>query len=110
MTLNGFFGQDDLGRKHRKTYIKFQIAATIVPKYKKILEYFKQELRPELIRVPVLVVHSKADKYVFIKQSQDFFQQLVCPKRFIVLENATHGIASQTDRQRVVSEVDRWLG
>jgi esterase/lipase len=109
ITLNGFFGQRDVGQEHRSTYIKFRIAALIIPKYRKILNYYKSRLRPDMIAVPVLVVHSKVDEYVFIKQSQDFYRQVTSPKHFVELKSANHGITSQTDRQTVVSEIDKWL-
>lgn len=109
ITLNGFFGQSALGQEHRKTYRKFRIAAHIIPKYRKIRGYFKRELQPELIEVPVLVIHSKADKYVFIKQSRVFYQRLVCPKHFVELKNANHGLTAPADRQKVIREIDAWL-
>lgn len=109
ITLNGFFGQGDVGQEHHRTYIKFRIAALIVPKYRKILQYYKSRLRPDMITVPVLVIHSKVDKYVFIKQSQDFYRQIISPKHFVELDNANHGITAQKDRQTVVSQIDKWL-
>ncbi|MDB5176201.1 MAG: OsmC family protein [Candidatus Saccharibacteria bacterium] len=109
ITLNGFFGQGDVGQEHRKTYIKFRVAALIIPKYRKILLYYKSRLQPERIAVPVLVIHSKVDKYVFIKQSQDFYRQVTSPKHFVELDNANHGLTSQKDRKMVVSEIDKWL-
>jgi pimeloyl-ACP methyl ester carboxylesterase len=109
ITLNGFFGQDDLGKEHRRAYIKFRIAALLFPKYREILSYFKRELQPAAIRVPALAIHSRADESVFIKQSQDFYQQLTSPKQFIELKDANHGITAQADRQRVVAEIDGWL-
>jgi alpha-beta hydrolase superfamily lysophospholipase len=109
VTLSGFFGQSALGQEHLKNYLKFRVAALIIPKYRKILKYYKHELQPSKIKIPVLVVHSKVDKHVFIKQSTDFYEQLVGRKHFVELENAKHGILATMDRQKVVSEIDRWL-
>lgn len=109
ITLNGFFGTGDLGQDHRKLYLKFRAAALLIPKYRKILKYFKQELQPAMIAAPVLVIHSKVDKHVFIKQSQGFYEQLTVPKHFVKLEDANHGVTSPQDRQKVVSEIHKWL-
>lgn len=109
ITLNGFFGKGALGQEHRKTYRKFRLAALIVPKYRRIWRYIKCEFRPTYIKVPVLVIHSKADKYVFIKQSQGFYKKFTAPKQFVELESANHGIKSPADRQEVVLAIHRWL-
>lgn len=109
ITINGFFGQRQLGKELRRPYIKFRIAALAVPSYRKTWVYFKHNLRPDLIRVPTLVIHSKVDKHVFIQQSRDFYGKLRAPKRFIELHAANHGIASASDRQKLVSEIHAWL-
>lgn len=109
ITLNGFFGEGRLGEDHRRNYIKFRTAALVLPKYRRILKYFKRELRPELIKVPVLVIHSKADRYVFIEQSRNFYDQLRSPKCFVELQTANHGVTESADRQRVISAMDTWL-
>lgn len=109
ITLNGFFGKKDVGQDHRKTYVKFRVAALLIPTYRKILKYFKRELKPNRIKVPFLAIHSKVDEFVYIKQSRDFYKQVTAPKQFIELEEADHGITSSTDRQIVVSEIDKWL-
>jgi esterase/lipase len=78
--------------------IKFRAAALAISKYRKIFKYFKQELQPELIKVPVLVIHSKADKFVFIEQSRIFYGKLMTFRQFIELQNANHGITAPADR------------
>jgi len=109
VTINGFFGRRNLGSEHFKNYAKFRIAATFVPKYRKILKYFKRKLRPELIEVPVLVIHSLDDTYVLIKQSQTFYDGLISPKRFVELQTADYAITTPADRQKVIVEVHKWI-
>jgi pimeloyl-ACP methyl ester carboxylesterase len=109
VTLNGFFGQGRLGGKHRKTYLKFRFAAIATPTYRKILRYYRRELRPGDITVPVLVVHSKVDSLVSIEQSRDFYKRLTAPKHFVELESADHGITDPADRQKVIAQIHRWL-
>jgi uncharacterized protein len=109
ITLNGFFGEDQLGKDHHRNYLKFRIAALVLPKYRRILRYFKRGLRPELITAPVLVVHSKVDAYVLIEQSRNFYAQLTSPRQFVELQTANHGLTSPTDRRTVVAEIAKWL-
>lgn len=109
ITLNGFFGTGRLGHEHRKNYIKFRLAALVVPKYKKILHFYKRQLKPNRIKVPVLVIHTQADEFVFIEQSRRFYEQLTSPKHFVTLETANHGVKSPRDRKLVVSEIHKWL-
>jgi uncharacterized protein len=109
ITLNGFFGEGKLGQKYRDEYRKFRVAALVAPKYRRIWRYYRQELQPALITVPVLVIHSKVDQYVFIQQSRDFYDKLKAPKHFIELQSANHGVTSTADRKLVISEIDTWL-
>lgn len=109
VTLSGFFGTGELGGKHRRVYLEFRALALVSPKYRKIYHYFKRELRPELIKVPVLVIHSRADTFVSIAQSQRFYAQLTGPKQFFALKNANHGITATEDRQESVQAIHDWL-
>ncbi len=109
ITLNGFFGTGQLGDKHRKSYVKFRIAATALPKFRRILTYYKRELRPAEISVPTLVVHTQVDESVSIEQSRTFYEQLTATKHFITLKTANHGITAPADRDAVISKIDRWL-
>jgi alpha-beta hydrolase superfamily lysophospholipase len=109
VTLNGFFGRSQLGQEYRKTYLKFRAAALVVPKYRKILKYFKRELRPGLIKAPTLVVHSKVDTDVLIVQSQNFYRMLTGPKQFMELESANHGITAIRDRGKIIGMINKWL-
>jgi alpha-beta hydrolase superfamily lysophospholipase len=109
ITLNGFFGQNSLGQKHYRNYVKFRAAALMFPKYTKIRKYYKKELRPDLIEVPVLVIHSKGDKTVFVEQSQSFYKKLTHAKQYLELPTADHDLALLEDRKKVISEINDWL-
>lgn len=109
VTLNGFFGEGDLGDSHRKAYVKFRLAASLLPKYKNIHKYYKKTLQPSRIKIPVLVIHSQADQSVAISQSENFYQQLTTDKHFVRLASANHGLTSSRDRQQVVAEIVNWL-
>lgn len=109
ITLNGFFGEGQLGQTHRKNYLKFRAAALVVPEYRRILKFYRRRLQPVLIEVPVLVIHSKADKYVYIAQSRNFYDQLTSPKQFVELKMANHGVTSPKDREKVITVINSWL-
>jgi len=109
VTISGFMGRRHLGPKYRRTFLVYKTFGMFHPKYRKILRYTKQSLRPENITVPVLVIHSKADVDVLIAQSEWFFSRLSEPKQFIRLDNASHGIRAKADRQLVVDAIDSWM-
>ena len=109
ITLNGFFGGGQLGQTHRKNYLKFRAAALVIPKYRGILKFYEGRLQPALIETPTLVIHSKADKYVYIVQSRTFYDQLTSPKQFVELRTANHGVTSPKDREKVITVINNWL-
>jgi alpha-beta hydrolase superfamily lysophospholipase len=109
ITLNGFFGLHWLGREHRKNYLKFRIAALVVPKYHRILRYYKRHLQPGNITVPVLVFGALHDQSVAVRQSQYFFDRLRSKRQFISLETADHGITRPQDRAAVIADLHLWL-
>lgn len=109
VTMSGFFGTGELRGRHRRIYLEFRALALVHPKYRKIYRYFKRELRPELIKVPVLVIHSQADAFVSIAQPQRFYAQLTVPKQFVTLKHANHGISSDDDRREAVEAIQDWI-
>jgi pimeloyl-ACP methyl ester carboxylesterase len=109
VTVNGFFGLGKLGKERRRTFRLFRLGSLVLPRYRKIWKYFKAELRPEALAVPVLVIHSQVDQQVFIEQSRYFFKNIASPKQFITLEHATHGLSGPGDVAVVVAAIDGWL-
>ena len=67
------------------------------------------ELRPERINIPVLMIHSLADKDVSIKQSQLVYEKLKNPKKLYVMKNADHDLLAPNSVQEVVKAIDDWL-
>jgi putative redox protein len=110
VTLGGFFGSIRLGREHRTTLLKFRVASLVIPRYKRIWKYFKHGFQPKRIAVPVLVIHSKADKTVYIAQSRHFFAKVEAPKQFVTLATADHNLTARKDTDTVIAEIDTWLG
>jgi pimeloyl-ACP methyl ester carboxylesterase len=109
ITINGFFGYFKLGKKYRKNYLKFRIAALAIPKYRRIFKYYKRKLQPSHITVPVLVIHSLADEDVHIIQSRRFYNKLTVARQFIALKTADHGLRSSVDRNTVINNINDWL-
>jgi alpha-beta hydrolase superfamily lysophospholipase len=109
ITINGFFGSGRLGKEHRGAFRKFRLASIVVPQYRKIWKFYKKELQPARLMIPVLVIHSKADIVVPIWQSRHFFEQVTSPKEFKMLQTATHGLSSSKDVATVNKIIDIWL-
>jgi pimeloyl-ACP methyl ester carboxylesterase len=76
ITVNGFFGTSRLGKQHLRAYIMFRLASLAIPRYRNIWRYYRKELHPESLSVPVLVIHSKIDQVVFFEQSQHFYEKV----------------------------------
>lgn len=108
VTINGYFGAMPIG-KMRKSYIGFRLLATMNPRYKRIAQYIKQELQPQKITIPTLVIHTKVDEVVPIAQSQNFFKQLGGPKQFIELQMANHDLVRTIELQTVIDGIITWL-
>jgi pimeloyl-ACP methyl ester carboxylesterase len=109
ITVSGFFGRRQLGPKYRRSYFMFETLGLLHPNYRRILRYTKRMLRPEQIKVPVLVIHSKADIDVLVAQSEWFFSRLSTTKQLLTLDTANHGISLDADRRTVVKAIDTWL-
>ena len=109
ITLNGFFGEGELGPRYIKEYRKFRIASFVTPNYRRIWKYYKRELRPERIKVPVLVMYSLVDPDVFHIQSKKFFDGLKSQKKAVELLNSSHGVSDEADRKTVITEIVSWL-
>jgi hypothetical protein len=109
VTINGYFGRGNLGKKHHKDYVKFRIGALLLPRYRKILKYYQREFRPELIESPVLVIYSKIDTVVYPIQSIRFYMCLQGLKKNTELKTANHGVTSVTDRRIIVKSIHKWI-
>ncbi len=109
ITLNGFFGEGKLGPRYIKEYRKFRVASFITPTYRRIWRYYRRELRPERIKVPVLVMYSLVDPDVYHIQSKKFFDGLKSQKSVVELQKSNHGVSDETDRNTVIAEIVSWL-
>lgn len=109
ITVNGFFGSEQLGRKPKTIFLVFKVLRFVSLRYKKIWDFYQREFRPERITAPTLVIHSPADEMVSIIQSRNFFAMVVGSKRFVELGPADHHLTSAESTSQVVEEVDAWL-
>lgn len=109
ITINGFFAMGRLGKRHRRTFRGFRALSLVLPRYKRIWKYYKRELRPGSLRVPVLVIHSGADIVVPITQSRRFFAGVESPKTFEELKTADHNLSARKDISQVVDYIGTWL-
>lgn len=62
ITVNGFFGGHELGQEVRKTYLLYRLASFLKSDYRKDYQFFKNNLLPEKIKIPVWVMYSKTDE------------------------------------------------
>jgi pimeloyl-ACP methyl ester carboxylesterase len=109
VTVNGFFGTGQLGKTHRRSFWLFRIMAWLDPRYRKIRAYYRHELRPSRLNVPVLVIYSQVDQIVYPVQSETFFQEIQSPKKSLVLKTARHGLTDDADIKRVIDAVNKWM-
>lgn len=109
ITINGFFGSPSLGPKFKPSYTAFRLFAFVSKRHRTIWKYFRRELAPGQLTVPVLMVHSESDEMVFIQQSEDFFDRVTSSKRFLRLKSADHNLSSPADTVIIVSEIDSWM-
>lgn len=109
VTVNGFFGSGRLGKSLLPTYLTFKAMTLTSAKAKKFWRFYKEQFRPERITVPVLVIHSKADKDVSMMQSKVFFTKLSGPKEFHTLETSDHNLQPGDEIDAIVSRIHGWL-
>lgn len=110
VAVNGFFGGHELGKlnKARLTYSIFRIATILLPKYRKDYEYFKNNLIPEKIKIPTLVLFTKNDKVVSPIQSKRFYSKLTGTKnkKLLVLPLLKHNLSGIGDVEKIVNEIN----
>ncbi len=109
ITVNGFFGSGRVSGHLLTKYLAFRTLTATSAKHRTFWKFYKREFHPEAITIPVLVIHSKADKHVSIRQSQDFYSRLAGPKEFRTLETSDHNLMPLTEVDPIVEIIDGWL-
>ena len=108
ITVNGFFGDSDLGKKVKKTYFLYRLASLIRSDFRKDYNFFKNNLIPEKINIPVSVIYTKTDDVVKPTQSERFYSKLSLTKnkRLIPLQLKKHNLTGKGDVDKVVSSIN----
>lgn len=109
ITVNGFFGSVKLGRQLLPKYLTFRAMTMTSAKAKKFWRFYKGQFSPQKLTLPVLVIHSLADKHVLIGQSRNFFEHLSVPKEFRTLRTSDHNLMPLTETDDIVRMIDEWL-
>lgn len=109
ITMNGFFGSGRVGGHLLAKYLAFRALTATSAKHRKFWQFYKQQFRPHELALPVLVIHSIADKHVSIKQSRDFFARLPGPKEFRTLKTSDHNLKPLIEVDTIVQMIDKWL-
>lgn len=109
ITLNGFFGSGQLGRKVLKIYILFRIASLWNQSHKRNWKFFKENYKPKQMVKDVLVIHAEDDKEVFMSQSKSFFNSIAGKKELYILKHGDHHLTISESKKEVVMVINQWL-
>ncbi len=109
ITINGFFGTNELLGKTKRMFTLFSIASYFIPKYKKTFTYIQKELFLGKVTVPTLVIYAEDDEIVKSIQSKKFFDQLQKDKHIHILKNADHHLTKHESIEEVVTIIDSWI-
>jgi len=60
-------------------------------------------------KIPILLVHGKADGFVPCRMSEASYRAAVCKKEIYLVENADHGMSFLTDNEGVVKKLESFL-
>ncbi|OGK16315.1 hypothetical protein A2774_05225 [Candidatus Roizmanbacteria bacterium RIFCSPHIGHO2_01_FULL_39_12c] len=107
ITLNGYFGRGELGKEVRNTYLKYRLAALIIPKFRADYKFFKDNFLPAKIKIPVLVIYTKKDDVVYPVQSERFYLEL--STKYKMLQNLgllKHNLTGKDDVLKIVSAIN----
>ncbi len=99
----------------KKFYIKAFIAVPILNIMCKIFAGLDlKELSTETVlksnKIPILLVHGKADGFVPCRMSEASYKAASCKKDIYLAENADHGMSYLTDNEGVVRKLEDFLG
>lgn len=110
ITINGFFGKTNIALKDKIIYAAYRLRTLISYKYHNDYKFFKENFIPEKLKLPVLVIYTKADKIVSPSQSIDFFNRLNSSKKKKLAELPLfkHNLRGEGDVERTVEEIFRW--
>ena len=111
ITVNGFFGSYEVGKKVRKIYFLYRLASLLKREFKNDYKFFKDSLIPEKIKAPVLVIYTKNDDVVSPIQSERFYSKLTSSKnkKLLPLQLIKHNLTGKDDVNKVVSSIDQRL-
>ena len=102
ISINGFFGLPLLSPKFIKPYFKFVCDLHDDT-------YYIKNFRPGSIKIPVLVIYSKADKDVSQLQSKMFFSKLKCEKTLKILDKGDHYLSRKSYIDDTINLIEEWL-
>lgn len=109
VTLNGFFGGRQLGKRTRWIFLGLRTLTLVEPRYRAMWRYFKQTFRPAKVTCPALIIHSHGDKNVLMSQSLAFYDALSGRKEFVALAEADHDLTDSEEITTVIGAIDGWV-
>jgi len=105
ITINGLFYLKNFGLK----YFLLKVESILNRKINKQLTFYSDYFKPELIKIPTLVIHVKNDRILDVKQSMQFYSSLKNDRKYVVLEEGDHHLSKQRYINNVVDEIRKWL-
>jgi alpha/beta superfamily hydrolase len=109
ITINGYFGGKIKLPKFRRSYYTLHILKWFVPRIRREFNYYKQMIRPDLIRKPMLMLVSPGDEVLDAQQSIRWYEMLTVTKKIAFLPQADHGVNRKTDAVLAVRTITRWI-
>lgn len=98
----------------KKFHIKAFIAVPLLNLMCKLFAHFdlKEFSTVEVLKenkIPVLLIHGKADGFVPCRMSEEAYAAATAKKDICLIENADHGMSFLTDRDTVVKKLESFL-
>lgn len=109
ITVNGYFEGKILWQPFKQVHQYLRMLSWFVPRIKSEFRFLHQQLQPELISKPSLLIYTKLDEVIDYHQSIQFYDQLRCQKQLLELPLTNHGMENPADAEKVVKEVLAWI-
>jgi esterase/lipase len=74
------------------------------------LNFYFQNLRPNLIKIPTLIIVGSKDKKVSSNHGKDLFYQLSNTQKKLIVDNEIdHGLTQENYKKKVIEYINNWI-
>jgi len=109
ITVNGFFGSEQLGKKLLKKYLFFRLMVFLKKEYRNNWKYFKDNYKPEDLICNTLIIHCVNDEEVSYVQSKEFFKKAGGKKELYLVGKGDHHLTKDAYRQEIAEKINQWI-